>query len=382
MASPSHTGQPTRSDPGSVLCDKCKKSVLEPSQNAENIPLRDRIRQIWSEWRLSSPLWPMGYLTGSPYSPFHVEQELPNRNWRNAFEDLLALESGGEMISDESREQERTVAAKISWERASHCIKILNKLNARDVPTWTLAQTALNAAKSSRHQNDPVIISWLEEKIKLAREMAQRRVALAESFRAREETRREWPASRHKDRGQWMVSLITSGALTGWSSTLEDSEHGDLIRLNNDLADPEEGISFTEFELHELFDDGKPLEQGLPGPPLYQVSSQSSAVPDDDQIIDENVSPHPPPDEPLIMSRIPKRPYFFGQNTTAERITLPNGKTATRVLMKNYLTNGDVEEKVIVQEPGRVLQEVEKARALIQDRVYGFDQPIEKFPSA
>ena len=97
---------------------------------------------------------------------------------------------------------------------------------------------------------------------------------------------------------------------------------------------------------------------------------------DDDQIIDGKVSPHPPPDGPLIMSRIPERPYFFGQNTTAERITLPNGKTATRVVMKNYLTNGDVEEKVIVQEPGRVLQEVEKARALIQDRVYGFDPPI------
>ena len=378
MASPSNTGQPTSSDPGSVLCDKCKKSVLEPSQNAEHIPLRDRIRQIWSEWRLSPQLWPMGYLIESPYCPFHVEQELPNRNWRNAFEDLLALESVGEMISDENREQERAVAARISWERASHCITILNKLNARDFPSWKLAQTALNAAKSSRHQEDLVMVSWLEEKIRLARESAQRRVALAESFKAREEIRREWPASRYKDRGQWMASLITSGALTGWSSTLVDSEHGDLIRLYNDLAGPEDGISFTEFELHELFEDGKPLEDGLPGPPLYQVSNQSPAVPgDNDQIIDENVSPHPPPDEPLIMSRIPKRPYFSGQNTTAERITFPNGKTATRVVMKNYLTNGDVEEKVIVQEPGRVLQEVEKARALIQDRVYGFDQIIE-----
>ena len=375
MASQSDTEPPTTSDPGPVLCDKCKKSVLEPSQNAENIPLRDRIRQIWSEWRLSPQLWPMGYLTESPYSPFHVERELPNRNWRNAFEDLLALESGGEMISDESREQEMAVAARISWERASHCIEILNKLNARDGPSLTLAQTALNAAKSTRHQETPVFIPWLEEKIKMARESAQRRVALAQSFKAREETRREWPASRHKERGQWMASLITSGALTGWSSTLEDSEHGDLIHLNNDLAG--NIIGFTELELDELFEGGKPLEQGLPGRPLYQVSNQSLAVPNnDDQIIDGKASRYPPPDEPLLMSRIPERPYFFGQNTTAERIRLPNGKMATRVVMKNYLTNGDVEEKVIVQEPGRVLQEVERARALIQDRVYGFDQPI------
>ena len=110
-----------------------------------------------------------------------------------------------------------------------------------------------------------------------------------------------------------------------------------------------DGIIFTELELHELFEDGKPLEHGLPGPPLYQVSNRSLAVPvDDDLIIDWKVSPHPPPDEPLIMSRIPERPYFFGQDTTAERITSPNGKMATRMVMNNYLTNGDVEEKVIV----------------------------------
>ena len=245
MASPSDTGQPTRSDPGSVLCDKCKKSVLEPSQSAENIPLDDRIRQIGGEWRLSPKLWPMGYLIESPYSPFHVEQELPNRNWRNAFEDLLAIQSGGQMVSAESREQERAIATKISWERASHCINILNKLNARDVPSWTLAQAALNAAKSSR---DQYIIPLLEEKLKLGSELVQRRVALAESFKAREEMRRGWPASRHKDRGQWMASLITSGALTVWSSTLEDSEHGDLIRLHN-KADPADGIIVTIINL-------------------------------------------------------------------------------------------------------------------------------------
>ena len=379
MASPSDTVQPTDPNPGSVLCDKCKKFVLEPSQNAENISVADRIRQIRSEWRLSPRMWPVGYLIESPYSPFWVEQELPKRNWRNAFEDLLALESGGEMISDESRKQEKAVAAKINWERASHCIETLNKLNARDAPSYNLAQTALNSAKSLGPQKDPAIISWLEEKMKSAREMAQRRVAIAESFKVMEETRREWPASRHKDRGQWMASLITSGALTGWSSTLEDSEHGDLIRLRNKVAAPEDdaGIDFTELELHEHFEDGKPFEYGLPGSPLYLVSDRTPAVPvDDDQFVDENSSPRPPPDEPVIMSRIPERPYFWGQNTNAERITLPNGKTATRVVMKNYLTNGDVEEKVIVQEPGRVLEEVEKARALIQDRMYGFDQPI------
>ena len=205
-------------------------------------------------------------------------------------------------------------AARFSWERVSHCIEILNKLNARDGPSLTLVQTALNAAKSTRHQETPVFIPWLEENIKMARESAQRRVTLAQSFKASEETRRKWPASRHKERGQWMASLITSGALTGWSSTLEDSEHGDLIHLNNVLADPGNVVSLTELELDELFEGGEPLEQGFPGRPLYQVTNQSLAVLDNyDQIVDGKASPYPPLDEPLLMSRIPE--YFTSMVT-------------------------------------------------------------------
>ncbi|CAD6570783.1 MAG: hypothetical protein ASARMPREDX12_009171 [Alectoria sarmentosa] len=379
MASSSGPGHPSGPDPGSVLCDKCRESVLEPSQKTKNISYGDRISQVLKEWHLSPPMWPVGYIIESPYSPFRVEQELPKRDWRDAFEDLLALESGGEMISHESRKQEKTMATKLSWERAYQCIEKLNKLNARDAPTFTLAQKTLNAAKSPGHQTDLAIISRLDKILHEAIEMVQRRVALAEAFKAREAARREWSASRHKDRGQWMASLITSGALNGWRSRLQDSQDGDLIDLWNESVAPEDrgSISFTELELRELIEDSKPLKIGSPGPPLYQVSPRPPAVPnDDDQFLDENSPSQPPPDERAIMSTVPERPCFWGQITAAERITLPTGKMATKVVMKNYLTNGDVEEKVMVQEPGKVLQEVEKARALIHDRKFGFDKPI------
>ena len=236
MASPSGPEKPSGPDLGLVFCDKCKKSVLEPSQKSENISLPDTIHQAINAWHLSPRTWPMGYILGSSYSPFRVEQELPKSDWRNAFEDLLALESGGEMISHESRKQEKAVAAKLRWERAYHCIEKLNKVNARDASTFTLAQTALNGINSKRRQTDPAIISWLEKKMNEAREMAQRRVALAEAFKADEATRREWSAGRQKDRGQWMASLITSGALRGWGSRLRDSEDGDLIDLWKELV--------------------------------------------------------------------------------------------------------------------------------------------------
>ena len=376
MASSSGPGQPSGPDPGSVLCDNCKKSVLEPSQNPENIPYRERMRQVKKEWLLSPGMWPVGYLIGSPYSPFRVEQELPKRDWRNAFEDLLALESGGDMISHESRKQEKAVAAKLNWERASSCIEKLNKLNARDAHSFNLMETAFSAAKSQGNQIDPSVVSWWNEKQKMVKEMVQRRVALAEAFKAREETRREWSASSRKERGQWMASLITSSALRGWKSTLEDSEEGALINLV--ALEPPNGISFSERELHDHFEDGKPLDDGVPGPPMYEISYRPSVVPvEDHQFVDDGSSSQPPPDEPTIVSRIPERPCFCGQTTVAERITLPNGKMATKVIMQNYLTNGEFEEKVITQEPGKVLEEVEKARALIQDRMFGFDKPIE-----
>ncbi len=350
--------------------------MLEPSQSTENVSYTSRMQQAIQDWLLSPNMWPVGYIIGSPYSPFRVEQELPKRDWRDAFEDLLALESGSEMISHQSRKQEGIVAASLGWERASDCIQKLNKLNIRDAQRFTLARTALNKAKSPEDQADPSIISGLERMMNEIREMTQRRIAIAETFKLREESRGKFSTGRTKDRGQWITSLITSGALIGWTSLLKDSAHGNYIVLESE-AEPQASVAFTERELGAHFEDDEPLDQESPGPPLYEVSNLPPAVQGDSQpFIVEHSSPQSGAWLPLIMSRVPERPYFWAQKTTAERIALPDGTTATKVLMKNYLTNGDFEEKVMIQEPGKVLQEVEKARALIHDRMLGFDKPI------
>lgn len=385
MPSSSSPEQSSGPDPGSVLCDKCKNSVLEPSQSTENVSLPGKLQQALKDWLLSPQLWPVGYLIRSPYSPLRVEQELPKREWRNAFEDLLALESGGDMISDESRKQEKDIAANLSWERANYCINKINKWNIHDAPDLDLMQRALDTAKSPAYSADPLFISWVEDTLKQRKEKVWYRIALAEAYKAQEETRREWSASRHKERGQWVASLITSGALRGWTSVLKDSEDGDVISLsreknseNSENSESSDGITISELELKEYFEDGKPLHTGTPRAPLYRVLRQPPATPvDDDQEVDDfSVSHKPPPAETIMWRMTPERPCFYGQRMAAERITLPNGKMATKVVMRNWLTNGDVEEKVMVEEPGKVLQEVEKARASISDRRFGFDAPI------
>ena len=376
--------QPSDPDPGSVLCDKCKKSVLEPAQNTENVRLAEGVQQGVRAWLLSPRMWPVGYILGSPYSPFRMEQELPKREWRNAFEDLVALESGSEMISQESREQEKIVAASIGWERASDCIQKLNRLNTRDSKWFSLLRTALDKAKAAGSQEDTLRVSGLEWSLQELKEMIQRRVAIAEAFKAREANRAAFSASRHKDRGQWIASLITSGALRGWTSLLADSEIGDVIAMDKqeESEDNEYNCKFSEQELRAHFDDGQPLAQSIPGPPLYMVSKpRPAAVVQDESVIIDEEGPEQPTGAsgayvPSVVSRTPERPYFSSQRTSAERITLPNGKKGIKVVMKNSLTNGDVEEKVMIQEPGKVLREVEKARALIHDRLLGFDKPI------
>ena len=377
MASSSGPERPSSSDPGSVLCDKCKKSVLDPSQSesTDDVDFSDRIQQALKDWLLSPKMWPVGYVIASRYSPFRVEQEIPKRDWRDAFEDLLALESGDNIISHESRKQETAIAAKVRWERANYVIEKMNQLNLRDSPSFNRAQKALDEMRASGDRADLPVISWLDKNLKESKELVLHRVALARWFKAWEENSRELSASRHKDRGQWTASLVTSGALRGWSSELQDSEAGDLIKLSK--VDDPENIVISECELTDFFDQDKPLHTGTPSAPLYRVSPRPRTMPEKNpQVLNEDSGPEIPPDEPPLWSKVPERPCFWRQSMVAEKITLPIGKTVTKVVMTNWLTNGDAEEKVMIQEPGKVLQEVEKARAMIENRRMGIDDLV------
>ena len=377
MASSSGPERPSGPNAGSVLCDKCKKSVLDPSQieTSDDVSFSDRVQLALKDWLLSPNMWPVGYVIASPYSPFRIELEMPQRDWRDAFEDLISLESGHDIISHESRKQESAVAAKLRWERANFFIEKMNQLNTRDYSTLNQGQKNLDEMRASGNRAELSAISWLDQQLKMGKESVLRRVACARWYKAWEEDSREWSASRHKIRGQWIASLITSGALRGWFSVLGDSEVGDLIQLSKE-DDPKNmsSIIISERELAEHFDKGKPLCRGTPSAPLYRVSRPPPAIPvKNTPTLHEDSGPEIPPDKPELWSRVPERPYFWCQSMAAEQITLPIGKTVTKVVMRTWLTNGDVEEKVMVQEPGKVLQEVEKARAKIENRQLGLD---------
>lgn len=77
-------------------------------------------------------MWPIGYAVLSPYSPLSIERQLPDRNWRDAFEDLLALDSGGQMINLAERKKESVVAEKLWRDHIYQRIERINKQLKRD----------------------------------------------------------------------------------------------------------------------------------------------------------------------------------------------------------------------------------------------------------
>lgn len=82
-----------------LLCDKRRDPILQPGSDRSKRSFSDMLKELAKTWTVKPRPWPVGFLIESPYSPLRVERELSNLNWWDAFEDLLALETGGEMIS-------------------------------------------------------------------------------------------------------------------------------------------------------------------------------------------------------------------------------------------------------------------------------------------
>ena len=152
--------------------------------------------------------------------------------------------------------------------------------------------------------------------------------------------------------------------MIGWQSMLEDS----AIGINHHFCkadsapEDEDVIGIAEALLRSHFEQGQPLPEGHPGPPQYHRADLERI--EIDHFDSELVQPSPdipPPDEPKMMSLTPGRPCFKAQYAWAECITLPNRKMAMHVSLANEDTDGKVEEQMIVQQPEKVLQEVEKA---------------------
>ncbi|CAF9931261.1 MAG: hypothetical protein ALECFALPRED_004967 [Alectoria fallacina] len=311
----------------------------------------------------STRMWPVDYILQNLYSPLHLERQLPKRQWRDAFEDLLALESTGEMISLESRKLETELAVKILYGKGSYLIysnnKILGDL-ARE------RKRILRSRQKAMLEGDTRELSWIDdERLPMLSSLADATVKSSQMATKVVENAKHLQASRLKRRGHWIASLISSGVLPEWSSRLEcgpkfGAQRMSMRNLTNARNEPDEKdvITFTENELEHRFGKAESSKRKVPSGGIDSRATgprSNVIINNEDQNVGRSSSRARPSPQSLI-----------AQTTTSERVLLPDGSTVNKVVLTNRYGNGREERIEIMQNAGKVLEEVEKARMLMQ----------------
>ena len=224
MSSSTRVEKPVSVDASNVLCDKCKEPVVKPNDCTTPFSWLQGLQNFFASYFAAPESWPVGHILGSLYSPLHLERQMPKKHRRDAFEDLLALETGGAMISLESRKKETEAAVELRLERGALQITRINDFVKRGVSSFKLAQEAL---KITKEKGETSAIAWLERKVREARQRDGERIAFADHITAVVESMRGITGTQHKGWGQWIASLVASGPLRGWNGGVSNSPDGE-----------------------------------------------------------------------------------------------------------------------------------------------------------
>ncbi|KAL9635474.1 MAG: hypothetical protein Q9164_003432 [Protoblastenia rupestris] len=270
----------------------------------------------------------------SPYSPLQLEVEMKQRNWRDRFEDLIALESGVDMINMADRAREAKVAH--GW----------RQLAVEDDNYVAIAHADQDILPSIIARNEKAIstgkgITSLAEAIKDTKIAA---------------------ASISKSYGSWISSLITSGALKGWRSTMANSSEGRYYTFEKTTNDQSDGQCVTDRELSMKFENGVPLSLGSPDwstiGSLYP-ELRPAVIKSDDEMSDDRSAQR-------SYRQLSIKKSTLRQSSWAEEVKNENDTKVTKVLLVNHYTDGTIENKEIIQDPVKVLQEVEEAKTQME----------------
>ena len=316
-----------------------------------------------------SRMWPVDYILNSAYSPLRVETQLPSRNWRDAFEDLLALESKSEMISWKSRLQEKNMALRIHRGVATHLLHLTDRALRDNVLFEEQVQEARREFElwGVGHQVSRIDNEILPRLKLVENFVIQKCKALSQTM----ESASQFPASHLKGKGQWIASLISSGVLPGWSSRVEISTWPDgphfSMRKSTDppqlQSDDKDRIDFTEKELRLRFakpDSAQQETHAGEKSPLEMAARPASS---------KKLPPFP--------GLVPSGRDLVAQTIRSERVRLPNGSTANKVVLTHHSADGKEEKVEIVDDAAEVLDKVEKAR-LLMDKFSPFSIYVEK----
>ena len=287
---------------------------------------------------------------------------MPNFNWRDRFEDLLALESGNRMISAVSRQNEAVTAFRVRSESVHDDISHVNQQLQQYHDYRGLLLGMREIALRRKH---PDIVSLLDNAMPGHKRHAETVVANGKALIGSLKDLENKPASIYKGRVPWITSLISSGAMLGWESAVCDSADGWLADVYK--ADgSRDGQIFSELDLDGIFREGRPLGFRTPSWSTYHGSYGDFSYTDIEELCPDGDAD---PDAVQTYDAIENiRPSIISQLTKVQQKKSWNGSIETRVVLKNRFSNGDEAEKTIVDDAPKVLEEVEKFHTSIKER--------------
>ncbi|KAI4210595.1 MAG: hypothetical protein LQ351_006573 [Letrouitia transgressa] len=309
--------------------------------------------------------WPIGYILGSSYSPLSLEEQFPEHKWRDAFEDLLAIESMGQPvgfrdwmgfdIQAKSLQLMRDYQAGIDEHKST-----IRRLQGEKNGQW------LGADARKR-------IERLETKIKTNLREKEQWDDLYYSFRTCD--------SRKMEGSAWMEVMADGGILPGWELRKPFGQEylgGQWIRWKKLGGDP-------AYSNQVWVNAGVPTRLMMGGPPhLYVVEepsydywecssdkreSQEDGEAHEDPLEhddagegeEDNFECGPDPSAGFVaidgekaeasVTSAPQeyaKPSILSQLTRTERTTSPDGTVVTKVVLKKKFSDGTEENKETV----------------------------------
>ncbi|KAL8885512.1 MAG: hypothetical protein Q9215_006641 [Flavoplaca cf. flavocitrina] len=311
------------------------------------------VKNFFSTYFATRRMWPIGYILGSPYSPLRAELEMPSKNWRDAFEDLLALENGRDMIREDIRKAEDDHGARRVFNFASFAIaKCNHDLNENQKLEAEYRATREEAVKHNDHR---IPQSITDDLLPYVKSVSERRIAFAGEVKAHYERNKDWTASRRKMRGRWIASLVNSGALPGWKWGMHNSIHGPVMAFNKRDSSPktEASIRFSELQMQHVFEEGQAHSFGSPA--LLPTRAIKA-------LTNHSHSPkrHNLPNDPLQRFE-PSKSSIVYQEGECDLVKMSDGSTGPSVKIRNVMVDGTIQSKTFAQDPEGLFDEIQGA---------------------
>ena len=265
------------------------------------------------------------------------------------------------MISAVSRQNEAVTASRVCNESVHDDVSHVNQVLQRNQDYVNLL---LQLREIAVRRKDTGIIAMIdEEALPVQKQSAETYIAIGKSLIRDLKDLQNKPASSYKKRVTWITSLISSGAMLGWKSVLYDSADGWHADVYRDDASGD-GQMFSETDLASSFKKGPRLDFRAPTWSTYD-GNYKTYYPQ----IDELCPYADDPDAEHTYNTIDNlRPSVLSQTTTVQQRKSWNGSIETRVMLKNCFTDGQEEEKMILNDASKVFEEVEKAQVSMKRR--------------